>query len=121
MAMNYILTTQKSMETKKQNILIISVAVIISACIWFFTGRQKEPPQNVQSRVFKVMNGWGYDILVNDTIVIHQEFIPTRPNQEVFENKVQAEKTANLVLKKLRAGTPPTLTQSELQKILETP
>ncbi|MES1218671.1 MAG: DUF4907 domain-containing protein [Bacteroidota bacterium] len=105
------------METKKQNAIIIGAAVIISACIWIFTTKSQDP-QHIKSRVFKVTNGWGYDVLVNDTIVIHQESVPVLQHKLVFEQKEQAEKTAQLVVKKLKSGSPPTLTKFDLEKIL---
>lgn len=105
------------METKTQNILIIGVAVIISAGIWIVTAKSHNP-QHFESRVFKVMNGWGYDVLVNDTVIIHQESVPVLQKQQAFSQKDQAEKTAKLVIQKLKSGTLPTLTKFDLEKIL---
>jgi hypothetical protein len=105
------------METKKQNIVIIASAVVISACIWIIT-LKNHPAQHFQSRVFKVEKGWGYDVLVNDTVVIHQESIPVYQQQQAFLQKEQAEKTARLIIQKLENGTRPTLTKFDLEKIL---
>jgi hypothetical protein len=107
------------METRKQNILIITAAIIISAGIWIITLRG-HPPERFASRVFKVVNGWGYDVLVNDTVIIHQESIPVLQKQEAFLQKDQAEKTAQLIIQKLKSGSLPTLTKFDLEKILAT-
>ena len=105
------------METKKQNILIILAAVIISAVIWITTAKNRNP-QHIESRIFKVKEGWGYDVLVNDTVIIHQESIPALQNKHGFDQKEQAEKTAQLVIQKLKSGNLPTLTKFDLEKIL---
>ena len=105
------------METKKQNILIIAVAVIISAGIWIITVKSHNP-QHFESRVFRVMDGWGYDVLVNDELIIHQESIPVLQQRQAFPQKSEAERTAQLVIQKLKTGTLPTLTKFDLEKIL---
>ena len=105
------------MATNKHNIIIITASVIISAAIWIVTMKSYSP-QRIESRVFKVVNGWGYDILVNDSILIHQESVPVIQNQQPFTNKYQAEKTAALVLQKIKNGQHPTLTKFDLDKIM---
>ncbi|MBS1576424.1 MAG: DUF4907 domain-containing protein [Bacteroidetes bacterium] len=74
--------------------------------------------RRIESRAFQTTNGWGYDILVNDSILIHQESIPVFQKQQPFANKEQAEKTAALVIQKLKTGQHPTLTKFDLDKIL---
>jgi len=105
------------MGTKKHNIIIITASVIISAAIWVIT-MKNHSPQRIESRVFKLVNGWGYDILVNDTILIHQESVPVVQNEQPFLNKDQAEKTAALVIQKIKTGQHPTLTKFDLDKIM---
>jgi hypothetical protein len=105
------------MGTKKHNILVITVSVIISVAIWMITMKNHDP-KRIESRTFKVANGWGYDILVNDSILIHQESIPVLQANQVFKNKEQAEQTAELVVRKLKKGLHPTLTKFDLDKIL---
>ncbi|MES1220694.1 MAG: DUF4907 domain-containing protein [Bacteroidota bacterium] len=105
------------MGTKKHNIIIITASVIVSAAIWIIT-MKSHSPQHIDSRVFKVVNGWGYDILVNDSIMIHQESIPVVQNHQPFARKEQAEKTARLIIQKIKTGQHPTLTKFDLDKIL---
>ena len=91
--------------------------LIISAIILITTVKNHNP-QRIESRVFKVREGWGYDVLVNDTVVIHQEVVPVLQNHQGFLKKDQAEKTAQLVIQKLKSGSLPTLTKFDLEKIL---
>ena len=107
------------MGTKKQNIIVITTSVIISAVIWIITMKShNHNPQHFESRIFKIANGWGYDIMVNDTILIHQESVPVMQAQHAFSRRDQAEKTAELVIQKLKTGQHPTLTKFDLEKIL---
>ncbi len=59
-------------------------------------------------------NGWGYIIKNNDKIIIKQSIIPVIQNQKSFENEEDALKVGNLVLKKLKANTSPTITKKDL-------
>lgn len=106
------------MATKKHNNIIIGASVIISAAIWIITLNNHRDERRIESRAFQTTNGWGYDILVNDSILIHQESIPVFQKQQPFANKDQAEKTAALVVQKLKTGQHPTLTKFDLDKIL---
>jgi hypothetical protein len=105
------------MGTKQINIIIIGVSVCVAAGISYLKWNAHDH-QPLRTNVYKVAGGWGYDILVNDRIVIHQESIPVLKNKRAFTTKEQAEQTAALVIKKLRKGQPPTLTKPDLEKIL---
>lgn len=65
-----------------------------------------------------MVNGWGYDILVDDKVLIRQESIPVLPAQQAFATRSQAERTAQLVIQKLQAGQPPALSTFDLEKVL---
>jgi hypothetical protein len=61
---------------------------------------------------------WGYDILVDNRMKIHQPSIPGLPGLEGFKTKEKAEKVAKLVTKKMKNGEmPPTITTEELKKL----
>lgn len=105
------------METKKHNTIILSSAVLIAIIIVVGITKSKHA-NHFDSRVFKVVNGWGYDILVNDTIVIHQESVPVFENHQPFPQKEEAIQTAQIVIQKLKNGEPPSLTKFDLEKII---
>jgi hypothetical protein len=105
------------MATKKHNIIVISVCAVIAVAISFIQWKKRDQPQ-AESRVYRVMNGWGYDILVNGHVLIHQESIPVIASLRPFETKEEAEATAKLVVKKLNAGQLPSLTKTDLETIL---
>jgi hypothetical protein len=65
-----------------------------------------------------INNTWGYDILVENIMKIHQPNIPGLPGNKGFKTKAGAEKIAKLVITKMKAGEmPPTITIEEMKKL----
>jgi hypothetical protein len=105
------------MTIKKHNIVVIGcsvmIAIIISLIQW-----QRTDPKHIESRVYRVKNGWGYDILVDERLFIRQESIPVIKAGQTFATKEQAEQTARLVINKMKSGQPPALTKFDLEQIV---
>lgn len=77
--------------------------------------------QNGNNRMLKIelvalynSSGWGYDILVDHKIFIHQEYIPAIAGKKEFLTREDAVKTASLVIEKLKRKKPPTITREDL-------
>jgi len=105
--------------TKRYNFTIILLSLVISAGIWIIT-LYKENTKNKNhftAKVFKGFNGWGYDILVNDSLLIHQEFVPVIAGKKGFSKKEQAVQTAQLIINKMKGNQHPAVTTFELQQI----
>lgn len=65
-----------------------------------------------------INNTWGYDILVDNSMKIHQPSIPSQPGNEGFKTKEDAEKVVRLVIKKMKQGEmPPSVTTEDLKKL----
>ena len=63
-------------------------------------------------------NTYGYDISINDKLLIHQPNIPGMGGNKGFAKKSDAEKVAILVIKKLQEGMmPPTVEKKELDSL----
>lgn len=63
-------------------------------------------------------NTWGYDILKDDKIFIHQPNKPGMPGTQGFATKQDAIKVARLVITKIQKGEmPPTVSQEELKAL----
>lgn len=63
-------------------------------------------------------NTWGYDILVDGRLKIHQPSIPCLPGNEGFKTREGAKKVARLVIGKMEKGQmPPSVTQEEMKKL----
>ena len=63
-------------------------------------------------------NSWGYDVYRNGKLTIHQPSIPAVAGNKGFVKRSDAERTAELVIEKMKAGMmPPTVTIEDLKKI----
>jgi hypothetical protein len=62
--------------------------------------------------------GFGYNILLDGALFIHQNTIPSIPGNTSFSSKENAEKVANLVLGKLKNNImPPSVSSNELDSL----
>jgi hypothetical protein len=63
---------------------------------------------------FKVKDGWGYTIAINNKIVIKQTVIPTVSKQMSFKSEGDALKVGDLVLERIKQNLSPTVTKNDL-------
>ncbi|MGO4919697.1 DUF4907 domain-containing protein [Maribacter spongiicola] len=70
--------------------------------------------QSFHSQVVNLNDGYGYQIMRGEKIVILQEFIPGFTGKQKFVNEAQALKIADLVIAKIEAGKSPVLKLSDL-------
>ena len=114
--MNYYQKMIRWTGTKTTNVIVIATSVAISVSILISPCRKGGTPY--VSRVYPVTYGWGYDILVKDTLFIHQESVPALEGNKPFTTKSQAMKAASQLISKLKKGESPTLSRSEIERIL---
>ena len=96
--------------------LILGVSVVIAAVIFFIrSGYQQEP---IQYRTFKGSLGWGYEIRVNDSLIIRQESIPVIAGRHGFPSEQLAAETARLVVARMRTDGIPSLTRADMERLL---
>ena len=68
-------------------------------------------------KIFPVKNGYGYDILSNNRMIIHQPMIPGVAGEQPFSTKKDAVKIAALVVEKIKKGQRlPAITLADLKK-----
>lgn len=103
------------MSVPRHNIIVLSVATAIATAIWIIPSRSAK--DNKHATIFKSACGWGYDILVEDKLFIHQESVPSLTGHQGFATREMAEKAAALVLEKLQQKQLPSLTNKDLQTI----
>lgn len=61
---------------------------------------------------------YGYEILVNNKVMIRQLNIPGKPGIKGFRKKRDAEKVAGLVIEKIKQGImPPTIHSYEMERL----
>lgn len=106
---------------KSRSFWILVTALLISAAIWGLAWRINQPARPALSaRVFETTAGWGYDILVNDSLFIHQETMPVIGGGQGFARKEWAEKASRLIINKMENGRHPRLTSFDMAQICET-
>lgn len=81
---------------------------------------RKNTPGSITVETFRLdsLKGWGYEIVVDKRIYIHQEYIPALAGNRVFLSREDALKTGNRVKEKLAAGKSPTLSKEEVLTLL---
>ena len=85
---------------------------------------ESQPSKNKYSvRLFLIDSlnkelGYGYTILINNTIFIRQICIPSIPGNKGFKNEEGAQKTASLMVYKLEHQMmPPSISKQELDSL----
>lgn len=102
--------TMKTINARAKLFVVLISSSIIIAC--------SNGDQGLRFTTFQTSAGWGYTILVNDTIFIHQEVAPALATPRGFTTEQQAKKAAKMVLKKMRTHQFPSLSINEVQSIM---
>jgi len=100
-----------------------AVAIILAAAIVFLAGyvisRVLTLRDGIYVRAFRVEEGWGYQVEVNEKVYIYQPFIPGRSDKKAFPDRKSALKTGKLVETKLKQGVNPAVSSEEINDIIE--
>lgn len=73
--------------------------------------------QSLYTEVFKQDNGFGYQILTNNKILIKQNFIPAIQGEHPFKSKEEAVLVAELVKKQLLENKSPIVSTDDLSNL----
>ncbi len=109
------LTQPRSRMTMTTRTRILGVFGIVSIGLFVLIRWYNRP--EIDYRVIELDKAWGYEILVNEQVVIHQETIPAIDSLMGFPNKEAAERTASYLVKKIARKETPRLTINELEKL----
>lgn len=71
----------------------------------------------IELHAIKRDGGWGYDILVDKKLFIHQDCIPAIPSPKCFVSETEALLTGNSVVEKIKKGKLPAVTIEELKAL----
>jgi hypothetical protein len=104
------------------------IKITVSVCLFYLSScSQNEienPPTTIQKAEFtsKIItiadSAFGYQILKNNKVYIHQPYIPVITGNHHFKTKRDAESCCNLVILKLNKGiVPPTILLNELDSL----
>lgn len=94
-------------------ILIASAAIAVTIPLLY----RSKPPKMIEYKTFHTTEGWGYDILINKKLVIHQQTIPAVPEKKGFDTEEFAKRAAGSVVDKLKNNKLPTLSYAEINQI----
>lgn len=103
--------------TNRTKLIFMINSIIILIIIIGFSYRNYNRANNLNLKIIKIEQGWGYDIVYKNGIYIHQPNIPAVQKNVLFSTKKEAEKVGTLVLKKIRSNKLPTITQQELDSL----
>jgi hypothetical protein len=113
---------------KNTGILIIGI-LLFTAFIFLITYHKKgpgeklsgtfsnQPVPEISVKTFQTNNHWGYEIYLDTTLFIYQEFLPGVPGEQLFTTEQQALQCGNLVREKLMNSTTPSITKRELDSL----
>jgi len=96
---------------------ILFIALLIIGFSIKSNKKNDEKMFRVESVPIQTSAGWGYNILVDHKIYIHQEFIPAIEGKKAFSSKEDAMKTSGVAIKKLIKGKPPFINKKELDSL----
>lgn len=108
--------------TKKSCVTLAALGIAVT-CLIMLSARgtdadKDNPYREVDLRIAIIgasENTYGYDILIDGRILIHQPHIPAVPGNEGFASQADARKVADFVVRQIRDGVfPPTVSLGDL-------
>jgi len=98
-------------------ILLISFAVALFSIITYRAFFYIPASDIVNVETYRVSEGWGYKILLDDRVYIDQPFIPGLPGRKPFPDQKSALKAAGMVKVKLVQGDVHHISREDIQKL----
>jgi hypothetical protein len=106
-----------SSKTSKFILFGIAGSALILGLIFWNHSHGKEDRVYVEVKPIQTSNGWGYNILTDGKIYIHQEYIPAVVGRRAFKTKEDALKVGRKVISKLSTRQMPTISIDELREM----
>ncbi len=107
------------MTTKQKQIFIVCTALILFCAVFFYMRRSPSPDGLVylHAEPIRTKYGWGYNILADQKLYIHQEFMPGLPGKHGFASADDALRVGNRVIEKIKANEMPHITREDLHAL----
>jgi hypothetical protein len=98
--------------------------IIIAAGALFYVGYRKQTRWKkehvlVQLRPIQTSKGWGYDILTDGRVFLHQTAIPAISGDSGFRTKEDALAVGQKIVDRIMAGKMPMVTAKEVQEMVK--
>jgi hypothetical protein len=106
------------MTISKTHKIILLAAILFAAgsSVFILAVKPAHAKNELYYNCFKTEQGWGYDVLINEKIIIHQPFIPGKSGVGGFDSKKEAAADAQTVIEKIKSGEFPLFNQKPLQR-----
>ncbi len=111
--------TTPSIQWIKRNWIYLFFAVSVAIFIysrWKVHNSKNEWVQ-LSYKTYHTPLGWGYDVLMNDSIYIHQQQMPAVQGTRGFSTQQEAEKVALLVIDRIKKKELPTIYLRDLDSL----
>ena len=106
------------MFTRKSVVKIGVIGIVIGLGIVSFFSFETKSKKALGIKTYKNENGWGYDVYVDGSLLVHQPSIPSLPGNKGFISETEAQKVAELVAGKIKQNIiPPTVDREELKRL----
>lgn len=122
--MSGILQMNRTTMTTNKAYRILIAAVLIAAAITAIKlyGRyHNSSGRELSYRCFTSAEGWGYDIMTGQKILIHQSIDPHAVGRKGFATKQAAEADARIVIGNIKLGKTPVFNAHQMQRTTTLP
>lgn len=109
------------MQMTKKNTLVwlVAAAMLAAASFILFAGNNQQAANEmlpVDLHALKMNDGWGYEVLVDKKVFIHQDCIPAIPSFKKFSSEADALAIGSRVVAKLKKGHKPAVSLQEVKE-----
>lgn len=103
----------------KRNILVwlVSAGLLIAGSAMIITKKNQQAVNGllpVDLHALKMSDGWGYEVLVDKKVYIHQDCIPAIASFKKFNSEAEALAIGNKVVEKIKQGHKPGISLQEI-------
>jgi len=99
-------------------ISLVAVIMLVTASAIIISKKNKTAGSNdmlpVALRTLKMGDGWGYEVLVDNKVYIHQDCIPAISSFKRFSTESEAMLIGNKVVDKIKHGHKPVITLQDI-------
>jgi hypothetical protein len=105
--------------TIKKYLPLIITALLIGSAVIFFVNRSVRPPDEVFLKAVPVKTpyGWGYNIMADDKVYIHQDYMPAVSGKQGFKTPEDALRVGRRVIQKISHNELPAITEKDLEEL----
>ena len=112
-----------TMTTNKAYRILVAAVLIAAAitAIKLYGRYHNSAGRELSYRCFTSGEGWGYDIMTGQKILIHQSIDPHAAGRKGFATKQAAEADAQIVIRNIKLGKTPAFNAQQMQRTATLP